>query len=438
MDTNNLNNLARSHKFIKRSSKIDAVKFINTLLYNGIDQEHTSLLDIKCDLEESFNCVVSREALHKRFTPEAVSFLKAILSKLLNKHLDFGNKSLQSGLFKRVCIKDSTKFRMPGLFFTDYPGYKVYHRDFSMMNIQYEYDILSGNWTYLELTKATRNDQLDSRETSGNIQSGDLCIRDLGYTTFNYLESIEDKKAFYLNRLPSIGVSILTPIGFEKINWEKLHKKMQKSGASEMELDVFIGNQKKIKARMVLFPVDKKVSEKRIRRASDYGDRKNGYQPSKEYRIKAQYSIFITNAPKEVLSIAQIQSTYRLRWQIEIIFKVWKSHLAIHKVKYIKKERLECQLLAKFIWIILNWKIFQVTNFVARKIHPKIACSVIKFYKRAIRFSSTLRSLAKVKNGIIRWLSKVILSLTESIIIEEKKHKISHPKILNELYILLS
>jgi hypothetical protein len=381
---------------------------------------------------------VSREALHKRFTPEAVSFLKAILSQLVTSHLDFGNKSIPSGFFNKVCIKDSTKFRMPDRFFSDYPGFKVYHRQVSMMNIQYEYDILSGNWTYLELTKATRNDQLDSRETLDNIQSGDLYIRDLGYTTFKYLESIEDKNAFFLNRLPTIGISIVTPNGFEKINWGKLHKRMQKSKANEMELEVFVGNQEKIKARMVLFPVDKKVSEKRIRRAAGYADRKNGYQLSKDYKIKSQYSIFITNVPKEVLSIAQIQSTYRLRWQIEIIFKAWKSHLSIHKVKYIKKERLECQLLARFIWIILNWKIFQVANFIARKIHPTVACSVIKFYKRALRFSVTLRSLAKVKNGIIKWLSSVIWTLTKSIIIEEKKHKLSHPKILNELYIYLS
>lgn len=189
---------------------------------------------------------------------------------------------------------------------------------------------------------------------------------------------------------------------------------------------------------MVLFPVDKKVSEKRIRKATKYSNRKDGYQLSKDYKIKSHYSIFITNVPRDILSIAQIQRTYKLRWQIEIIFKTWKSHLSIHKVKYIKKERLECQLLAKFIWILLNWKIFQVANFVARKMDPKSACSVIKFYKRANSFSAKLRSLTKVKNGIIRWLDRVILTLTGSIIIEEKKHQLSHPKILSELYVSLS
>ena len=71
------------------------------------------------------------------------------------------------------------------------------------MNLQYEYDLVSGNWSYIKCTNCKRNDQQDSKETADLITKGDLYIRDLGYITPTYLKSIIKKKAFFINRMPS-------------------------------------------------------------------------------------------------------------------------------------------------------------------------------------------------------------------------------------------
>jgi IS4 transposase len=65
---------------------------------------------------------------------------------------------------------------------------------------------------------------------------------------------------------------------------------------------------------------------------------------------------------REILPIEKIRRTYYLRWQIELVFKTWKSFFEINKVKKVKKERLECQLLAKLIWVLLNWQLFRSCN----------------------------------------------------------------------------
>ena len=38
-----------------------------------------------------------------------------------------------------------------------------------------------------------------------------------------------------------------------------------------------------------------------------------------------------TNVPRSVLSARQVERTYRLRWQIELLFKEWKSYANLHE-----------------------------------------------------------------------------------------------------------
>ncbi|WP_242310910.1 transposase, partial [Bacillus cereus group sp. BfR-BA-01331] len=49
----------------------------------------------------------------------------------------------------------------------------------------------------------------------------------------------------------------------------------------------------------------------------------------------------------------QIHDFYSLRWQIEIIFKTWKSLFQIHDLHNVKRERLECHIYGKLIAIFL-------------------------------------------------------------------------------------
>ena len=50
---------------------------------------------------------------------------------------------------------------------------------------------------------------------------------------------------------------------------------------------------------------------------------------------------------------------YKIRWQIEILFKVWKSILQIGQVHKMKPERFLCLLYGQLIWTVLQMKIFQ-------------------------------------------------------------------------------
>jgi len=46
---------------------------------------------------------------------------------------------------------------------------------------------------------------------------------------------------------------------------------------------------------------------------------------------KKQFMVLVTNVTRRILSATQVAETYRLRWQIELVFKEWKSFANLHE-----------------------------------------------------------------------------------------------------------
>ncbi len=75
-----------------------------------------------------------------------------------------------------------------------------------------------------------------------------------------------------------------------------------------------------------------------------YTEKKKGITYSEKSKRLTGMNIYVTNTPLEWVPMEQIHDFYSLRWQIEIIFKTWKSLFQIHDWHNIKRERLECHI----------------------------------------------------------------------------------------------
>jgi hypothetical protein len=47
-------------------------------------------------------------------------------------------------------------------------------------------------------------------------------------------------------------------------------------------------------------------------------------------RPERAYTVLVTNVPRGILTARQVAELYRLRWQIELVFKEWKSYANLH------------------------------------------------------------------------------------------------------------
>lgn len=133
-----------------------------------------------------------------------------------------------------------------------------------------------------------------------------------------------------------------------------LYKKLLKSGQKIWERELFIG-EKKIKVRLVVEVLPRHLIEDRRRKANRRAIQ-SGRKLSKEKLCRLALNIFITNIPQGKLEKASIRQVYRLRWQIELIFKAWKSYGKLNSHKPMKAERYICCLYAKLILHVINWK----------------------------------------------------------------------------------
>lgn len=62
----------------------------------------------------------------------------------------------------------------------------------------------------------------------------------------------------------------------------------------------------------------------------------------------------MTNVSQTMLSIEQVALLYRVRWQIELVFKLWKSYCGLKHIQGRRPERVLYELYAKMIGIILT------------------------------------------------------------------------------------
>lgn len=420
--------IARETKFTKRNRKLPASCFVNALMFSEYNQCNVSLPDLAADISQVYSIDISKEAMHKKFTQEAVCFLKALLNKLLTQQLQLSKANNLNHHFPCIKIKDSTKFSLPSHYENLYSGYNNFSKKNGLMCMQYEYDLVSGNWLSIAITKGLRNDQRDASETIEFVTAGDLHIRDLGYITPAYLSGVVERKAFFLNRLPAMAGVFTNEM--KPLDWKKVNQLLNARRATSMEMDVLVYEKSRIPCRLIIERVSESEYAKRLAKANAIAKSKR-IGVSELHKIKLRFNTFITNVSPQILPIAAIRKTYYLRWQVELVFKTWKSFFSINKVKHVKKERLECQLLARLLWILINWQLFKNYNQHIRNINGSKGVSIIMFFKRCLKFATTLRLVLQKRMGVTQWLKYVYLPLVIDCICEAPVNKRTHYETLS-------
>jgi hypothetical protein len=117
---------------------------------------------------------------------------------------------------------------------------------------------------------------------------------------------------------------------------------------------VNVGQKERLRCRLIAVRVPQEVANLRRQRIREKA-RDHGREPSQEYLELQEWTIFITNCGEALLTWREVVVLYRARWQIELLFKLWKSHNRLaERETHATVERQMAVLYAKLIGVIVQ------------------------------------------------------------------------------------
>ncbi|KGP92502.1 transposase [Pontibacillus chungwhensis BH030062] len=340
--------VAQETGFQQRTGKLkpEAFLVLCTLLKNSIGKN--SLPNLCSAIGYQFKTSISKQALNERFNAKAVSFLKKMYHQLSDQQEGIPSLIEKHALFSRIRIMDATSFRLPKDY-EDYPGIQG-----NGVKVQLEYEYLEGKFLYHSVDPETRSDKDAARELIKSERLGDLILRDLGFYSASIINEIFKSEASLITRVPS-QTKFWT--GNPNEGWTQIKPEEDLKDEEPGEIVDYgfikVGGDKRssVMARVVAqkLTADQRKSRDRALKLK----RQKGHQTlSAQERNNIQ--ILVTNITQENLEAQDLYPLYTLRWQIEILFKTWKSLFEVDEVRKMKQERFECHLYGTLIEILLS------------------------------------------------------------------------------------
>jgi hypothetical protein len=389
-------------------------------------QEGVLSLEDLCRELQKDGINIRKQSLQERFNESAANFMKEMVEHALSKKVGLDKVHIACR-FERVIINDSTVFQLPESYVDKYKGCGGGASKAGIKN-QYCFDLLSQKIIDITVQAGIIP---DCKYSLQDLRANDLRIEDLGYFIVEKFRVIEKAAAFYLSRL-KFGVKIftLTKGKYQRLDLLKVVGKMKEGELKN--IPIYLGEKEKYLTRLVLEKVPKYLAnEKRRKLQTDKQIKRKGI--SKERLIFCDVNAFITNCSEELLPNHLLRKCYSLRWQIEIIFKAWKSSFKIDKVKQMKVERFECFHYGCLMLIIASTNLLSYfKQWYFSKRNEEI--SELKFFKLIASMKQELKEIIKKKKTeIADFIEQLACIIERTCVKEQKKNKLKPLIIIGNL-----
>lgn len=342
--TQTADQVARAAGFVERVSKLTGALFLQTLVLGFLDAPDASLNGLS-DTSQDLGVTVTKQGLQSRID-NAVGFFTEMFQQavtLFRNELPLDLKVLQQ--FTAIFLTDSSTIAVPDALKDDFPGCGGDGPD-AAMKIQLTFEFLRGVMTGICFQAGRTPDQSYTGELE-RIQAGALYLSDLGYFVLSRFRQLDEQHAYFLSRFDTKTVLFAAESqALDLLEWLRAHV------AAQFEEPVRIGREEQLPCRMIVLRVPQAVADERRRKARETARRK-GRTPSARHLALMDWTVYITNVPTTMLTLRQVVILYSVRWQIELIFKLWKSECALDRVAGRHRERVLSELYAKLIGIVI-------------------------------------------------------------------------------------
>jgi hypothetical protein len=342
--------LARDTRFVQRASKLGGAHFVQTLVFTYLANPNATLAELS-QTAAALGVAITPEGLTQRFTAEAATFLQEVLAAAVTRTL--AADPLAIPLLERfggVYLEDSTSIGLPDALHDRWAGCgNATGQGRAALKLNLRLDLSTGHLASLTLHDGRMHDVEASAPLSA-VATGALYLADLGYFGLDRFQELSAHGAYFVSRLKA-STQVYGPDG--RRVWD-LARHLARQG-TQVDLPVTLGETHRLPVRLLAVRVPQEVADQRRRKLREEA-RNKGRQVSARRLALAAWVIFITNAPAEVLALEAALVLGRVRWQIELLFKLWKSHGQIDASRSTKPWRILCDVYAKLLaMLVQHW-----------------------------------------------------------------------------------
>lgn len=346
---------ARTTRFVQRQSKLTGALFTQTLVFAFLSNPHASREEL-AQTAATLGLDITPQGLDQRMTEAGAACLLEVVDAAAATLLAAEPVALPLlARFNGVYIQDSTLIGLPRTLAHIWRGSGNQHsasEGSARLKVSVRLNLCSGELTGPHLDHGLTSDRTLQVQHEP-IPPGALRLADLGFFDLSVLQAIGEADGLWLSRV-QITTALFTLSG-ERIDLVSFLAAQQ---CAEVDMPIHLGRRHRLECRLLAVRVAQEVADVRRRRLRAEAKRR-GRAPNAIQLALAGWTLFVTNVPKEQLSVQEALVVGRARWQIELLFKVWKSQGAIDEFRSAKAGAILCELYAKLLamliqhWIIL-------------------------------------------------------------------------------------
>jgi hypothetical protein len=252
------------------------------------------------------------------------------------------------------------------------------------------------------------------------LAPGSLRVADLGYFDTAVLQQMAGAGAYFLSRL-QFGTTVFGPGGrpVRLLAW------LAEQPGPFVDRRVLVGTERKLACRLIAWRLPEDQANRRRQKLIAEARRKDGRTPGEQRLAWCDWTVLVTNAPPEALAPEEAAVLYRARWQIELLFKRWKSMGLIAELAGSSVVRPMVRVWSRLLAVVVrHWVMLSTAWGDAR-------CSLVKVWQ-AIQGRATLLARAVDDQAGLEYELGQLKETLATTVKQNKRKKASTFELLND------
>jgi putative transposase len=267
-------------------------------------------------------------AFQKRFSTRSVAFVRAVFIEAVLRHGEHLGRKLGRtlGRFRDVVALDATVVRLHRLLATSFPATRTNHTE-AAAKLHVVYSLARQVVTRLAITAERVGDRACA--PIGEWMRGHLVLFDLGYYQYGLFQRIAQRRAFFVSRLRENANPLIVAVR------RGIARGCRAKGSYLWDVDFADGR-----------PVDLDVEIGR-------GDARGILRLVGRYNVDENcWHLYLTNLPPRSFTPNEVAELYRLRWEVELLFKELKSTCRLEDIPSSREDVVLTLLYASMLALI--------------------------------------------------------------------------------------